>query len=77
MPVRARRRVGLTHRFLAWRSLAAGANLRDRRAGMVRLAPVAGLGAGLELHRLDVGTADDEIASDEPHGERGIGSSVA
>ena len=38
--MQARQRVGLTHRFLAWRALAAGANLRDRRAGMVRLAPV-------------------------------------
>ena len=61
----------LTHRFLAWRALAAGANLRDRRGRMVDLAPVLGLAAALELHRRDVGTGDDEVAFDEPHGERG------
>jgi hypothetical protein len=40
-------------------------------AGMVRLAPLARLGARLELHRLDVRTSDDEVAFDEPHGQRG------
>ena len=48
-----------------------GTDLRDRRAGMVRLAPVARLRAALELHRLDVRPGDDEVAFDEPHGECG------
>jgi hypothetical protein len=38
---------------------------------MVRSAPVSRLCARLELHRLDVGPADDEVAFDHPHGERG------
>jgi hypothetical protein len=32
---------------------------------MVRLAPVFRLAPALELHRLDVGSADDEMAFDE------------
>ena len=58
-------------RFLAWRSLAAGANLRDRRARMVRLAPVSRLAPALELHRLGVGAGDNEVTANDPHGERG------
>jgi hypothetical protein len=38
---------------------------------MMRLAPIPRLAPVLELHRLDVGPADDEMAFDEPHGERG------
>jgi hypothetical protein len=59
---------GSLSRFLGCRAFAAGA---DRRAGIVRLAPVARLASALELHRLDVGSGDDEVAFDEPHRERG------
>src|SRR4051794_29796138 len=38
---------------------------------MVRLAPVARFAARLELHRFNVRAGDDEIALNEPHGERG------
>jgi hypothetical protein len=43
----------------------------DRRARMMRLAPVASLWARLKLHRLNVRPSDDEVALDYSHGERG------
>ena len=57
--------------FLARCAFAAWPDLGDRRSRMVRLAPIASLGARLELHRLDVGPAEDEVAFDHSHGERG------
>jgi hypothetical protein len=51
------------------RPLAARADLFNRRSRMVLGAPVSGLAAGLEFHRLDVRPGDDEIALDHPHGE--------
>jgi hypothetical protein len=48
-----------------------GPDLFDRRSRMMRSAPVSRLWARLELHRLDVGTADNEVAFDHSHGERG------
>jgi len=58
-------------RFLGCRALAARSDLGDRRAGMMRLAPVACLAAAFEFHRLDVWTGDDEVAFNDPHGECG------
>jgi hypothetical protein len=47
------------------------ANLCDRRAGVVSLAPIPGFGARLEFARLDVWPADYEVALDASHGEGG------
>ena len=60
-------------RFLGCPALAARPDFGDRRAGMVRLAPFAHLGAALELHRLDVGAGDDEVVLDAAEGEVVIG----
>jgi hypothetical protein len=43
------------------RAFAPGTYLGDRRAGMMRLAPVLGLAPRLELHRLNVRPGDDEV----------------
>ena len=45
------------------RAVAARTYLRHRRAGMVRLAPIARLRPALELHGLDVRPGDDEITA--------------
>ena len=39
--------------------------------GWVRHAPVLGFAAAFELHGLNIGSGDNEVAANDPHGERG------
>src|SRR5438105_7221305 len=58
-------------RSFAGRALAKGYDLPNGRAGMVHRAPIPRLPARLEFLGFDIGTGDDEIASDPAHGEGG------
>ena len=51
-------------------ALAARSDLGNRRAWMVRHAPVPGLAAAFELLGLNIGSGDDEVAANDPHGVR-------
>ena len=69
--VRQRNRFGLLLAVFVslWRRvfLGAGADLADRRAAKMHVAPIPRLGSRLERHG-DVGPGYDELVADAPHG---------